>query len=304
MLSSKIKSKKTSLNNQNTGYYFLIPWLIGLVSLQIYPFAASLYYSFTDYSIVRSHSFIGLSNYITMLTSDSLFRKALKVTSIYVIFTVPLKLSFALFIAILLNLRVRFINAFRTIYYLPSILGASVGIAILWRFLFNNQGYINVLLSKINIGPINFIGSPDLAIYTISSLAVWQYGSAMILFLAALQQVPQELVEAAKIDGAGRIRVFRSITFPMITPILFFNLIMQTINAFQEFTSPFLITGGGPIHSTYLYGLMLYENAFSYLKMGYASAQSWFLFIVILIFTLLVFKSSTYWTHYQDGDDF
>lgn len=295
---------KRSLNNQNVGYLYILPWFIGLLVLQLYPFAASLYYSFTDYSIVKPHSFVGIDNYVKMFTDDPIFLKSLKVTFVYVFFSVPFKLAFSLFIAVLLNMKIRGINAFRTIYYLPSILGASVGISILWRFLFNKQGLINLMLAKINLGPIDFLGSPDIAIYTISSLSVWQFGSAMVLFLAALKQVPHELVEAARIDGANKFRVFWSITFPMITPILFFNLIMQTINAFQQFSAPYLITGGGPIHSTYLYGLMLYDNAFKFLKMGYASAQSWVLFGIILIFTALVFKSSSYWTFYQDGDDF
>lgn len=298
------KRKKAALLNQNVGYLYILPWLIGLVTLQIYPFAASLFYSFTDYSIVKSHSFIGMKNFIKIFTDDTLFRKSLSVTLVYVFFSVPVKLAFSLFIAVLLNIRIRFINVFRTVYYLPSILGASVGISILWRFLFNKKGFVNLLLAQLNIGPIDFIGSPDIAIYTVSMLSVWQFGSSMVLFLAALKQVPFELVEAARIDGAGRVRVFKSITLPMITPIIFFNLIMQTISAFQQFSAPYLITGGGPLHSTYLYGLMLYDNAFKYLKMGYACAQSWVLFIIVLLFTALVFKSSPYWTYYEDGGEF
>jgi oligogalacturonide transport system permease protein len=250
---------------------------------------------------VNNHSLVGLRNYMKIFSDDPIFRQSLMVTLVYVCFSVPVKLAFSLFVAILLNMRIRFINAYRVIYYLPSILGASVGISILWRFLFNRQGYINLLLATMGAGPIDFLGSPDLAIFTVSMLSVWQFGSSMVLFLAALKQVPQELLEAAKIDGAGRFRVFRKITFPMITPILFFNLIMQTVSAFQQFSAPYLITGGGPLKSTYLYGLMLYDNAFTFLKMGYACAQSWVLFAIILLFTAAVFKSSPYWTYYEEG---
>jgi oligogalacturonide transport system permease protein len=282
----------------------LLPWLIGLIVLQLYPFFASLFFSFTNYSIVRDTSYVGFTNYIRTLTQDRTFWISLKATGIYVLFSVPLKLIFALFIATMLNLRVRGIHAFRMLYYLPSILGGSVGIAIMWRYLFNRHGYINLLLSGLGIGPVDFLGSTQLAIYTISMLSVWQFGSSMILFLSALKNVPYELMEAARIDGANKVQVFTKITFPMITPIVFFNIIMQTISAFQQFAAPYNITNGGPMKSTYLYGLMLYENAFSYLKMGYACAQSWILFIIILVFTGLMFKSSPYWAFYSDGGMF
>ena len=305
-----IKPKKSTANSgsrlfyNNAGLLYVLPWMLGFLIFQLYPFLASLFYSFTDYSIVKEMRFVGLQNYKRIFTIDRDFYQSLKVTFIYVFFSVPFKLLFALFIALLLNMKVRCINAFRMLYYLPSILGGSVGIAIMWRFLFNRYGLVNLMLAKINIGPIDFIGSPDIAIYTISLLSVWQFGSSMILFLAALKQVPGELIEAAKIDGAGRIKVFFKITLPMITPIVFFNVIMQTISAFQQFSAPYNITNGGPLKSTYLYGLMLYENAFSYLKMGYACAQSWILFAIILAFTAVVFKTSPYWTFYEDGGDF
>lgn len=282
-------------------FLYILPWIIGFLVFQAYPFISSFLLSFTDLSMLKDYKIIGLDNFRKIFTHDAIFVQSLKVTLVYVTTSVPLKLGFALFIAMVLNLRVKGIAVFKTLYYLPSILGGSVGIAILWRFLFNRSGLINLLLSKINIPPVNWLGSPKTSLITISLLSVWQFGSAMILFLAALKQIPKELYEAAIMDGCGRIRIFFKITIPMITPIILFNLVMQTINAFQEFAGPYLITKGGPLKSTYLYGLMLYENAFTFLKMGYASALSWVLFIIIMILTAIIFKSSEYWAFYQDG---
>jgi oligogalacturonide transport system permease protein len=206
-------------------------------------------------------------------------------------------------VAMILNMRLKGINIFRTFYYLPSILGGSVAIAILWRFLFNRDGVVNQFFALFRIGPVDWLGSEHWALFTLSLLTVWQFGSSMVIFLAGLKQIPPELNEAARVDGAGRILIFFKVTVPLITPMIFFNLILQTIHALQEFTAPYIITGGGPLKATYLYGLMLYENAFSFLKMGYASAQSWVLFAIILIFTALMFKASPYWTYYQDGGE-
>lgn len=282
-------------------FVFLAPWIIGFLVFQAYPFLASAVYSFTDLSMLKEYKFIGLKNYRQIFTRDQNFVQSMKVTVTYVLVSVPLKLAFALFIAMLLNMKVKGIGIFKTLYYLPSILGGSVGIAILWRFLFNKSGFVNLLFSKIGLPAVDWLGSPKVSLLTISLLAVWQFGSSMILFLAALKQIPRDLYEAAEVDGAGRVRIFFTITLPMITPIVLFNIVMQMINAFQEFSAPFLITKGGPLKATYLYGLMLYDTAFTYLKMGYASALSWIMFIIIMILTALIFKSSEYWTFYQDG---
>ncbi|RHP36376.1 carbohydrate ABC transporter permease [Lachnotalea sp. AF33-28] len=282
-------------------FIFISPWIIGFLVFQAYPFLSSFVYSFTDLSMLKPYKFIGLYNFKEIFTHDQTFIQSLKVTVVYVLISVPLKLTFALFIAMLLNLKVKGIGVFKTLYYLPSILGGSVGIAILWRFLFNKNGFINQLIGRLGMPAVDWLGSPDISLITISLLAVWQFGSSMILFLAALKQIPQELYEAAQVDGSGRVRMFFKITVPMITPIILFNIVMQMINAFQEFAAPFLITKGGPLKATYLYGLMLYDNAFTYLKMGYASALSWIMFVIILILTALIFKSSAYWTFYQDG---
>jgi oligogalacturonide transport system permease protein len=295
---SKPKWKKS-----RWGLLFITPWLIGFLVFQLYPLLASLVYSFTDFSILKKPVFIGWFNYKKMFTYDPYFWVSLQATILYALISVPSKLIFALFIAMILNMRLRLINFFRTAYYLPSIMGGSVAIAILWRFLFMKSGIINRLLAHIGISAIDWLGDPNVALVTISLLHVWQFGSSMVLFLAGLKQIPEELYEAGRIDGAGRIRLFFTITLPMLTPILFFNLIMQTINALQEFTGAFVITNGGPMHATYLFGLKIYDDGFQFLKMGYASALSWVLFGLMMILTLLLFKSSNSWVHYEDGGE-
>lgn len=286
------------------GYLFLLPWIIGFLIFKFYPFLMSFYYSFTEFNMINPPELIGLENFIKIFTRDVDFYQSLKVTLIYTIFSVPVKLIFALFIAMMLSMKLRGINTFRTIYYLPSILGGSVAVSILWKFLFMRQGLVNKVISFLSIGPIDFLGDPDVALYTISMLSVWQFGSSMVLFLAALKNVPRDLYEAAAVDGAGKVRTFFKITVPMITPIILFNLIMQTINTLQSFTAALVITEGGPVKSTYLYGMMLYEEAFQFLNMGYASALSWILFVIIIVLTGLIFKSSSYWTYYEDGGGF
>lgn len=287
--------------NWKWGVLFISPWLIGFLAFQLYPLVASLYYSFTDFSILAKASFIGLDNYIKLFTEDRYFKKSLIVTAKYTLLSVPCKLIFALFIAMLLNMKLKAINVFRTIYYLPSIMGGSVAISILWKFLFMKEGIINQVLTSIKLPAVSWLGDPDTAIVTISILVVWQFGSSMVLFLAGLKNVPQELYEAASVDGASKVRQFFTITIPMISPIIFFNLMMQSINALQEFTSSFIITNGGPNKGTYLLGLKIYEEAFKNLKMGYACATSWVLFLVVLTITLLLFRSSNTWVYYEDG---
>lgn len=291
-------------DHQPVAYLFILPWIIGFLVFQLYPFVASFVYSFTDFSLLKSMKFVGMKNYIQMFTRDRVFYKSLWATVKYVLIAVPGKLVFALIIAMILNMKLKCINFYRTVYYLPSILGGSVAISILWKFLFSKTGTVNSFLAILHIPPLDWLGSPNLTLFTMGLLVVWQFGSSMVLFLAALKNVPAELCEAARVDGAGRIRTFFTITLPLLTPTIFFNLIMQMINAFKEFNAPFLITKGGPLNSTYLYGMMVYENAFQHSKMGYASAQSWVLFLIILAFTALTFKSSPYWTFYEDGGDF
>lgn len=297
-------SRSLQSKSQRIGYVYILPWVIGFLVFQFYPLLSSLYYSFTDFTMFNNPAWQGIGNYTKIFASDKTFRNSLMRTFIYVLIGVPVKLLFAFFIAMLLNMKLKFINFFRTVYYLPSIVGGSVAISILWRLLFIKEGAVNRLLGIMGIAPISWLGSPKYALFTISLIIVWQFGSSMVLFLAGLKQIPEELYESATVDGAGKIRSFFSITLPLITPTIFFNLIMQMISTFQDFTGAMVVTNGGPLNSTYLYALMLYDQGFKYFRMGYASALSWVLFAIIMIFTALIFKSSPMWVHYQDGGDF
>ena len=296
--------KKRKRNRGNVGYLYIMPWLLGFLVFQLYPLCASLYYAFTDYSVTNTPTFVGLKNFITMFTDDPLFFKSLITTLKYVFMSLPLKIISALVVALILNQKIRGINFYRTIYYIPSIFGGSVAIAILWRFLFMDSGLVNRLLKMIHLPSVPWLSSPKVALFTLSLLSVWQFGSSRVLFLAALKQVPEDLYEAARIDGGGPVRTFFSITLPMITPILFFNILMQLVNAFQDFTGAFVITNGGPLNSTYLFALKLYDEAFTYYKVGYACALSWVLFVMILLFTSVFFRFSNAVTYYEDGGDF
>ena len=282
------------------GLFYISPWIIGFAALQLYPFLSSLYYSFTQYNVLGSPKWVGLANYVRLFTIDPDFKKSILVTMEYALFSVPAKLIFALLIAIVLNMKLKGINLCRTVYYIPSILGGSVAVSALWRLMFMSDGILNKLFALGGLPPVNWLGQAGTAMFTICLLQVWQFGSSMVLFLAALKQIPVDLHEAAEIDGANRIKRFFYITLPMITPIVFFNLIMQSINALQNFTSAFVITNGGPLKSTYLIGMKLYTEGFSNFKMGYASAIAWVLLVIILFFTMLVFKSSALWTYYEE----
>ncbi|WP_172327229.1 carbohydrate ABC transporter permease [Mangrovicoccus sp. HB161399] len=283
------------------GLWYVSPYVIGLLLFTAFPFLASFYLSFTDYDLLNKPEWVGLHNYEKLFTRDRTFDKSLKVTLIYVFTTVPLKLAFALFIAVVLNYRLKAINLFRTAYYVPSILGGSVAIAVLWRYIFADTGLVNIMLGSLGMEPINWFGDPENALFTITLLRCWQFGSAMVIFLAALQSVDKSLYEAAAIDGAGPWKIFRHITLPLITPVIFFNLIMQTVQAFQEFNGPYIITDGGPMKSTYLLPLYIYDKAFKSFDMGYASAIAWVLFAIIMVLTLIAFWSSKKWVYYA-GD--
>lgn len=283
------------------GLLFISPWIAGFLWFQLYPLLLSFYYSLTDSGAVRMGKFVGIENYVKIFTRDRDFWPSMRVTFIYALMAVPAKLTVAFLVALALNQKRRVMNVYRTVYYLPSILGASVTISILWRFLFMREGIVNRALGFFGVPAVDWLGSPDVAIYTISLLVVWQFGSSMVLFLAGLKQIPGDLYDAAAVDGAGSVRVLFNVTLPLITPILFFNLVMQTIGALQEFTAAFVITNGGPLKSTYLIGLKIYDEAFQEMDMGYASALSWVLFVVILLITLLIFRTARSWVHYEDG---
>lgn len=301
----KAPSKTRTLHDRTrwTGFYYILPWLIGFSLFQLYPFIASLAYSFTKYSFGKTPQFIGLDNYIRLFTRDRQFMSTLSITARYVLMAVPGKLTVALLVAMVLNAKVRGIGVYRTVYYMPSILGGSVAVSVLWRVLFMRNGAINRIISGFGFGPVDWLTDPRIALVTISMMQIWQFGSAMVIFLAALKQIPSELYEAAEVDGANRLRKFVSITLPQISSVLFFNLIMQSIQAMQNFTSAFVVTNGGPMKSTYIIGMKLYDDAFVNRKIGYASAESWVMFIIILALTLLVFKSSDAWVYYADGGE-
>jgi multiple sugar transport system permease protein len=284
------------------GYAFLTPWLIGFLGLTVGPALISLYLSFTDFNLLQAPTWTGSANYMRIFTADPKFLQALKVTFFFVLFSVPLKLAFALAIATLLNRGLRGLSVYRAIFYLPSLLGASVAIAVLWRELFSGDGLINRLLALIGITGPSWISNPRYSLWTLVLLSVWQFGSPMIIFLAGLRQIPQDVYEAAAIDGAGRTRRFWSITLPLLTPVVFFNAVIQTIDAFKSFTPAFIISSGtgNPINSTLFYTLYLYQEAFGFFRMGYAAALAWILLIIIAVFTGLSFLTSRYWVHYDD----
>lgn len=293
-------NRKKTMKREYQAYLYILPWILGFAILQLYPFVSSFIYSFTDYTVGAKATFQGLANYKKLFTQDKEFWNSLKVTILFALYTVPGKLIMALAVAMFLNRDLKGINLIRTLYYIPSLFGGSVAVALLWRLMFLDNGVINAILSALHLPVIQWLGDTRYALRTICMLELWQFGSSMVMFLAALKQVPRSLYEAAEIDGAGKVTRFFHITLPQISPIIFFNLINQTIQALQNFTSAQVITEGGPLKSTYVLGLKLYKEGFSYFKMGYASAISWVVFAAIMIFTLAIFASSKLWVHYAD----
>jgi multiple sugar transport system permease protein len=283
------------------GYVFISPWLLGFFLFALFPLLASLYLSFTEYDLLTAPRWIGLDNYKHMFVDDDRFWNAVKATVVYVFAAVPLKLAFALLVAVILNKSIRFIALYRSVYYLPSIIGGSVAVSVMWRQLFGIDGAINSLLTMITgqEHKISWIMDPSTAILTLILLGVWQFGSSMLIFLAGLKQIPSGLYEAARIDGANAWQRFARITIPQLTPIILFNLIMQIINGFKVFTEGLIITNGGPFDRTLFYALYLYEKSFTSFEMGYGSALAWVMLAVIAIMTAIVFKSSSYWVHYE-----
>ncbi|GAA0936382.1 sugar ABC transporter permease [Pseudonocardia zijingensis] len=283
-------------------YLFLAPWFVGLALLTAGPLIGSLYLSFTNFNLLQAPTWVGFANYVRMFTDDPRYLQSVKVTFVYVLLTVPLQLGFALAVAMLLNRRLRGIAWYRSVYYIPSLLGGSVAIAVIWSQIFDDDGVLNVFLAFFGIAGRSWISSPDTALYTLVLLNIWQFGSPMVIFLAGLKQVPQELYDAAAVDGAGAWRKFRSITFPMLTPIIFFNVVLQIIQAFQAFTPAYVVSGGtgGPSDSTLFYTLYLYQQGFTNLNMGYASAMAWVLLLIIATFTLINFGLARRWVYYEE----
>ncbi|KSU75840.1 sugar ABC transporter permease [Arthrobacter sp. BHU FT2] len=286
--------------NQRSGYLFLLPWFLGML-FTIVPFFASLYLAFTDYNLFTEPNFVGLANFQAM-AEDPRLGQSLKVTFIYTFVSVPISLAVALLIALVLNRGLQGLAIYRSVYYLPSLLGGSVAIVMLWRYIFGNEGIINGFLGLFGIAGPAWVTDPNFSLSTLIVLNVWTFGSPMVIFLAGLRQVPTMYYEAASIDGASRWRQFRSITIPLISPIIFFNLIMQLIGSFQTFTQGYVMSGGtgGPADSTLFYNLYLYQKGFTEFEMGYASAMAWLLLMIIAIFTAINFIASKFWVFYDN----
>ncbi|BCB79557.1 sugar ABC transporter permease [Phytohabitans flavus] len=296
--SLKIKGTR---REDRAAYVFLLPWFIGMAVFTIGPILASLYLSFTDYTLLSPPEWIGLENFQRML-DDTRLHKSLVVTFEYVFVSVPLQLGLALALAMLLNRGVRGLAFYRSVYYLPSLLAGSVSIAILWRQIFGSEGLINQLLDLVGLQGTSWIANPDFALGTLVALNAWTFGAPMVIFLAGLRQIPTSYYEAASVDGAGPVSQFFRITLPLLTPIIFFNVVLQMIDAFQNFTQAFVVSGGlgGPVDSTLVYTLYLYDRGFGSFEMGYASALAWVLLVIIAVLTGVNFLFAKKWVFYGD----
>lgn len=299
---------RVSRRDTLAGYVFLSPWLLGLMGITAVPMLLSLYLSFTDYDALTPLSdvaWVGVDNYVTMFTADPSYWHAVRVTITFALVAVPLKLAAALGVALLLNRAFRGVGLFRGLFYLPSLLGGSVALAIVWVSMFNRDGAFNSLLALFGIEGAPWVNDPRFALETLMALAIWQFGAPMVIFLAGLKQVPAELYEAAAVDGAGPWRQFRAVTLPMLSPVIFFNLVLETINGFQGFTAAFVLSNGtgGPVDSTLMYTLNLYIKGFTELRMGYASAMAWVFLVAIALITVVLFTTGRFWVHYADGEE-
>lgn len=291
--------KRTLCKESVAGYVFITPFIIGLVVFTAIPFFTSLYRAFTEYNILTPAKWIGLANFKKMFFADKLFWKSFWVTFKFALIQVPVKLLVSLGVALILSRNSRAIPVYRAAFYIPSLMGGSVAVALTWKQMFAYKGAINAILGALGMEPVKWLSDPKTALGVLIGLGVWQFGSSMLIFLAALKNVPQSYHEAAIVDGAGPVRRFFKIVLPMITPIFFFNLVNQTIGAFQAFNSSYLISQGKPLNTTLYYGLHLYNRAFTYYEMGYGSAMAWFMLLVIAVFTALIFRSSSAWVYYE-----
>jgi multiple sugar transport system permease protein len=286
-----------------TGYLFITPWLIGLLTFTLFPILAVLFLSFTKYGVFDSPTWIGLRNYQRILTDDRLFRISLGNTLYYVGISVPLRIVIGFLLALGLNAKIKGVTVYRTLFYVPSIVPQVAGV-LLFVWLFQPQiGLINFLLDLLGIKGPNWFGRPAWAKPAIIIMSMWGVGGSMIVYLAGLQSIPGHLYEAAEIDGANAWRRFWAVTVPMMTPTIFFNLIMGLIGSFQVFTTAYIATGGGPMNSTLFYMLYLYRRGFNDFRMGYASAMAWILFLLVLVLTLLTFRSGRSWVYYEAGEE-
>ena len=285
------------------GYLYVAPWLFGFTVLTLIPFICLIYFSFTEYNMLSMPEWIGIKNYIEIFTKDKKFIDSLKVTFTYVLVSVPLKLLAALLVAMLLNQKRKGIGVYRTLFYIPSIIGGSVAVAVMWRNLFSRTGAFNALIEMItgiNVD-ISWVADPKTALGSLILMAIWQFGSPMLIFLAGLKNISSSYYEAATVDGANKMQCFISITLPMLSPIIFFNLVMQMINGFMTFTQGLVVTNGGPMNRTLFYQLYVYQKGFKDFNMGYAAALSCILLVIVLFFTILGFRSSDAWVYYESG---
>ena len=289
--------KKTYRNpvgvSRFTGLLLISPFIAGSALFLIYPFFCSFLLGMTNYDGIRPPEFTGLNNYRVLLSDES-FRKALGVTLKYAAFLVPMKLLVSLLTALLLAQEIKGIGIYRTVFYIPSILGSNLAVVIMWQYLFTSKGLVNQLLSLAGASPVSWYGDPDKALFIIVLLRLWEFGSTMIIFLTALRGIPKELYEAAKVDGCGPVRAFFAITLPQMKSVIFVNLILQTIAAFQQFNAPYMITGGGPLRSTYTLGMLIYDEMFRYNEQGYANAVSWVLFMLISAAVAVMYAVSAF----------
>ncbi|MFF7640114.1 ABC transporter permease subunit [Streptomyces canus] len=287
--------RRPKSEREGAAWVFLSPWVLGASVLTLLPMAVSLYLSFTDYNLFDPPHWVGLRNYTQMFTEDPRYWRSVLTTVTYVVIAVPLQLALALVVALALKSMKRGKAFYRSAFYAPSLLGASMSIALVWRAVFNDGGTVDNLF-----GTGGWVNRPGWALLSVALLTVWQFGAPMVIFLAGLQQIPAELYEAAAVDGAGRWRQFLSVTVPMLSPVLFFNLVLQTIQAFQVFTPAFAVSAGkgGPADSTLVYTMYLYDRGFVASHMGYASAMAWVLLLVIGVVTAVLFRTSRSWVFY------
>lgn len=281
------------------GYLFISPWLIGFFVFTLFPILTSFYLAFTNYDVMSAPAWIGLKNFERMFTQDSRYWDSVKATLYYVMTAIPLRLIFALLVALILNSYRRGVSWYRAMFYAPSIVGGSVAVSVMWRQVFGKEGLVNFLLAFLGIPPVSWLGDPNTAIWTLIIMAAWQFGSPMLIFLAGLRQIPTPLYEAAAMDGASGVSKFFNITLPLLSPVIFFNLLMQTIGGFMVLTQALIVTNGGPLNTTLFYALYLYQRAFQSLQMGYGSAMAWVLLVVVAVITFLIFKSSSRWVFYE-----
>ena len=293
--------RRRRLTETGIGYLFIGPWLFCFLAFNLVPFVISFVLSFMDYNMLSAPTFVGLSNYVQLFTGDKLFKTSLGVTFRFVFSAIPLRLAFALLVALILNRQSKMVPLYRVVYYLPSILGGSVAVSVMWRYCFSKTGVLNTALQAIGIASnISWISNKDTALWSLILLFIWQFGSPMLIFLSGLKQIPKSYYEAAECDGAGPLVRFFRITLPLLTPIIFFNLVMQMIGGFMVFSQAMIITDGGPMNRTLVYALYLYRQSFAYYKMGYGCAMAWVLMTIIGFFTLLVFRSSSAWVFYEN----